>query len=94
MKVLIDNVNIRSTSGPNSFGRRLMIEAQKSGHQFGPDVINPDVQLSFIMATQKRAKLALRLDGIYFNSKQLLALYFLGGLIGAGLNFFGRRKRR
>ena len=70
MKVLIDNVNIRSTSGPNSFGRRLMIEAQKSGHQFGPDVMDPDVQLSFIMATQKRAKLALRLDGIYFNSKQ------------------------
>ena len=70
MKILFDNVNTSSSSGPNSFGKRLITELQKSGHTAGIDVVDPDVQLSFIMATQKKAKLALRLDGIYFNSKQ------------------------
>ena len=70
MRVLLDNVNVNSSSGPNSFGKRLMIESQKIGHVMGPDVFDPDVQLSFIMATQKKAKMALRLDGIYFNSRQ------------------------
>jgi len=70
MRILLDNVNVNSSSGPNSFGRRLMIESQKINHVMGPDVIDPDIQLSFIVATQKKAKMALRLDGIYFNSKQ------------------------
>lgn len=70
MRILLDNVNIESSSGPNSFGRRLMIQSQKTGHVIGSDVLNPEVQLSFIMATQKRARMALRLDGIYFNSQQ------------------------
>lgn len=70
MKILLDNVDINSSSGPNSFGRRLMLQMQKEGHVAGPLVSDPDVQLSFIMASQKKAKLALRLDGIYFNSRQ------------------------
>ena len=70
MRILLDNVNVNSSSGPNSFGRRLIIESQKIGHIMGPDVFDPDIQLSFIMATQKKAKMALRLDGIYFNSQQ------------------------
>lgn len=70
MKILLDNVDVNSSSGPNSFGRRLLHEAQKTGHVVGSNVVDPDVQLSFIMATQKQAKLALRLDGIYFNSRQ------------------------
>ena len=70
MRILLDNVNIESSSGPNSFGRKLMIESQKAGHIIGPDVVEPDIQLSFIMATQKKAKMVLRLDGIYFNSRQ------------------------
>ena len=70
MRILLDNVDVNSSSGPNSFGRRLIIESQKIGHIMGPAVFDPDVQLSFIMATQKKAKMALRLDGIYFNSQQ------------------------
>jgi len=70
VRILLDNVNVNSSSGPNSFGRRLMIESEKIGHVIGPDVFDPDVQLSFIMATQKKAKMVLRLDGIYFNSRQ------------------------
>lgn len=70
MKILLDNVNINSTSGPNSFGRRLMHHLNKLGHSIGTNVIDPDVQLSFITSTQRKAKIALRLDGIYFNSKQ------------------------
>ena len=70
MRILLDNVNVNSSSGPNSFGRRLMIESQNTGHIVGPNVFDPDVQLSFIVATQKKTKMALRLDGIYFNSRQ------------------------
>jgi len=47
-----------------------MLEAQKTGHTIGTNILNPDVQLSFISTAQKKAKLALRLDGIYFNSRQ------------------------
>lgn len=70
MKILFDNVNVNSSSGPNSFGKRLMHEVLKLGHTASPICDNPDIQLSFIMAQQKRAKMALRLDGIYFNTKQ------------------------
>jgi len=70
MKILFDNVNINSSSGPNSFGKRLMNELSKLGHNVGTNLIEPDVQLSFIIANQKRSKLALRLDGIYFNTRQ------------------------
>jgi hypothetical protein len=70
VKILLDNVNLTSLSGPNSFGRRLMLDLQSKGHIIGNDVIQPDVQLSFIIANQKKAKLVLRLDGIYFNSSQ------------------------
>lgn len=70
MKILLDNVDINSSSGPNSFGRRLMLQMQKEGHDVGSSIDYPDVQLSFIMTSQKKTKLALRLDGIYFNSRQ------------------------
>jgi len=70
MKILLDNVNVSSTSGPNSFGRVLMNQLVKYGHVVSTNVIEPDAQLSFITANQKRSKLALRLDGIYFNNRQ------------------------
>ena len=70
MKILLDNVNISSSSGPNSFGRLLSEELKRVGHHISLQLIDPDVQLSFIVASQKKAKLALRLDGIYFNSRQ------------------------
>jgi glycosyltransferase involved in cell wall biosynthesis len=46
------------------------MELNKSGHEAGPGVIDPQVQLSFIMMTQKVVPTALRLDGIYFNTRQ------------------------
>lgn len=70
MRVLIDNVNTASASGPNSFGKKLMTELNRVGHETSTSMVDPDVQLSFIFATQKKAKLALRLDGIYFNTRQ------------------------
>jgi glycosyltransferase involved in cell wall biosynthesis len=71
MKVYLDNVNPASTSGPNSFGRKLMIGLREKGHTVSTTPEDPDVQLSFIQTTRKVApKVALRLDGIYFNSRQ------------------------
>jgi glycosyltransferase involved in cell wall biosynthesis len=70
LKILLDNVNINSSSGPNSFGRKLLNAITKLGHQISSNITDPDVQLAFISSSQKKAKLALRLDGIYFNSKQ------------------------
>ncbi len=70
MKILLDNVDVNSSSGPNSFGRRLQTEIKKMGHVIDTTVVSPDVQLSFIMTNQIKAKVALRLDGIYFNSRQ------------------------
>lgn len=70
MKILLDNVDINSSSGPNSFGRKLANAITKLGHQISSNIFDPDIQLAFISSSQKKAKLALRLDGIYFNSKQ------------------------
>lgn len=70
MKILLDNVNVNSSSGPNSFGRRLRHELKKRGHEVEINVKDPDVQLSFITSQQKITKMVLRLDGIYFNSAQ------------------------
>jgi glycosyltransferase involved in cell wall biosynthesis len=70
LKILLDNVNVDSSSGPNSFGKKLMVAIGNLGHEISCDVLDPDVQLSFISTSKKKAKLALRLDGIYFNSKQ------------------------
>ena len=70
MKVLLDNVNLGSSSGPNSFGKKLKQSLEILGHTVDTNVSDPDVQLSFISATKKAAPLALRLDGIYFNTQQ------------------------
>lgn len=71
MRVLFDNVDTRSSSGPNSFGRKLINEMNASGHYAGVDTVEPDVQLSFIQIGREQSKkIALRLDGIYFNNKQ------------------------
>lgn len=71
MKILFDNVDFMSSSGPNSFGRKLAATLRDKGHDSGQGIIDPDVQLSFIHMTRRAAfKTALRLDGIYFNSRQ------------------------
>tara|TARA_R110001583_G_scaffold7985_10_gene38919 strand:+ start:10056 stop:10991 length:936 start_codon:yes stop_codon:yes gene_type:complete len=75
MKVLFDNVNIDSRSGPNGFAKKLKKELNLD--QYNCEVLAhldkkfiPDIQLSFIMSHYKFAPIIQRLDGIYFNSEQ------------------------
>ena len=68
MKIYLDNVNLGSPSGPNSFARKLQNSLINKGHSISDT--NPDVQISFILATRKIAPMIQRLDGIYFNSEQ------------------------
>ena len=74
MKILFDNVNLNSTSGPNGFDKKLTFSLEKNYGVF--PTIGPtnekdfNVQLSFITATCKAAPIVQRLDGIYFNSEQ------------------------
>jgi glycosyltransferase involved in cell wall biosynthesis len=71
MRILFDNVDVHSSSGPNSFGRKLIGELNRIGHVAGNNIENPDAQISFIQQSAKKAeKTALRLDGIYFNTRQ------------------------
>ena len=73
MKILLDNVNLISNSGPNSFARKLKKQIDETEHEIrdlpAKDFI-PDVQLSFIAAYNKFAPIVQRLDGIYFNTDQ------------------------
>ena len=68
MKIYLDNVNLGSSSGPNSFGRKL--QDSLVGLKHSVTDASPDVQISFILATRKLAPTIQRLDGIYFNSEQ------------------------
>jgi glycosyltransferase involved in cell wall biosynthesis len=68
MRIYLDNVDLRSTSGPNSFAKKLIHELSNNGHEF--TALQPHVQLSFIVTNKKCAPTALRLDGIYFNTAQ------------------------
>ncbi len=73
MKILFDNVNPNSKSGPNSFARKLISEIDPKVHQVGfqvSDSFFPDVQLSFICSFYKFSPIVQRLDGIYFNLDQ------------------------
>lgn len=72
MNILFDNVNFSSDSGPNSFARKLAHQFKDEEHSIAVNGENTpiDVQLSFISNREKRASMALRLDGIYFNSEQ------------------------
>lgn len=71
MRIRFDNVDPNSHSGPNSFGRKLIGGLRRLGHDVSTNLYDCDVQLSFIQTVNKAApKTALRLDGIYFNTKQ------------------------
>lgn len=67
MKILLDNVSLGSTTGPNHFGTKLKKYLEKRGDSINSGI--PDVQLSFIEATQRFGNIPMvqRLDGIYFN---------------------------
>jgi len=69
MKIFLDSVDFNSRSGPNSFGLKLANQLTKDGHRVNLDE-SPDIQLSFILASQNKAPIVQRLDGIYFNSDQ------------------------
>ena len=71
MRVYFDNVDVRSSSGPNSFGRKLIEEFRKKGHETTVAPLPSDRQISFIQTNVRASeKVALRLDGIYFNTRQ------------------------
>ena len=70
MKIFFDNVDFRSSSGPNSFGAKLARTFVQMGHQIVDASSSPDIQFSFISMNGKIAPTVLRLDGIYFNSDQ------------------------
>jgi glycosyltransferase involved in cell wall biosynthesis len=70
LKILFDNADFGSSSGPNSFARKLAEELIKRKHSVN-ESLKSDIQLSFIMASQDLGMpIIQRLDGIYFNSEQ------------------------
>lgn len=70
MKIHLDNVNMNSTSGPNSFANRLARALIESGHEIElDDGSKADVSLVFIEPSGRRLakKVIQRLDGIWFS---------------------------
>lgn len=68
MKIRMENVNLNSNSGPNSFAQKLVREFQTLGHSF----VNSgyDNALCFIEdhSNLPNKNLYQRLDGVYFNT--------------------------
>lgn len=69
MNLVLENVNLNSNSGPNSFGQKLSKYMPSCGITIN-DTPEPDAYLCFIESgrTTHNAPLYQRLDGIYFNS--------------------------
>ena len=69
MKLILENVNLNSNSGPNSFGQKLFKYMPSLGVTFSEDP-EPNAYLCFIESgrAEYNAPLYQRLDGIYFNS--------------------------
>ena len=73
MNILLDNVNIFSTSGPNHFGSKLIKYLNRRGNKcMLPPQEGADIKLTFIESTQiiETTPMVLRLDGIYFDPEQ------------------------
>ena len=71
MNIHLENVDVSSNSGPNSFGRKLVKYMGGLGHKF--DISQKaDVSLAFIQSVREEHSTPLiqRLDGIYFNTSQ------------------------
>lgn len=68
MRILFNNIDFNSRSGPNGFGLKLANQFLKCGI----DVVNhnPEVVLNFIQGNIAGYRNVLRLDGIYFNTDQ------------------------
>lgn len=71
MKIFTHNFNPDSNSGPNKFTRSLFLELiQKRGFSLSNQ---EEAEIEFCLiqqAVKKKKPMVLRLDGIYFNSKQ------------------------
>jgi len=73
MKVHLDNVNMSSSSGPNSFGKRLAMALIESGHEVElHDGTHADVSIVFIEPSGRplAKKVIQRLDGIWFSPEE------------------------
>ena len=69
MNVHLHNVNLNSSSGPNSFGQKLVKYMSNSGATFD-HTKSSDANLCFISSPKNYPRLFQRLDGIYFNTDQ------------------------
>jgi glycosyltransferase involved in cell wall biosynthesis len=72
VNIFLENVNMSSNSGPNSFAKKLEPELQNLGCSFTA-LSDSNVALCFIESSnpnQISIPRALRLDGIYFNTSQ------------------------
>ena len=70
MNLQIENINLSSNSGPNSFAAKLVKYFQKSGVKINSG--SPDAHLCFIESSREAYDKPMfqRLDGIYFNTAQ------------------------
>tara|TARA_R110002074_G_scaffold229747_6_gene401180 strand:+ start:2566 stop:3462 length:897 start_codon:yes stop_codon:yes gene_type:complete len=69
LNLVLENVNLKSNSGPNSFGQKLFKYMPSCGVTLN-NTPEPDAYLCFIESGRSthNAPLIQRLDGIYFNS--------------------------
>ena len=72
MNIFLENVNLNSTSGPNSFANKLVKYLYRRKHTVTNRIDDSDVHLCFIESYKSKPEVPLfqRLDGIYFNSDQ------------------------
>lgn len=68
MKIHLDNVNLQSNTGPNSFAQRITKFFLSNGHEVTLDGTNADISLVFIEPSGQKLskKIVQRLDGIWF----------------------------
>jgi glycosyltransferase involved in cell wall biosynthesis len=70
MKIFLENISMQSSSGPNSFAKKLIPHLNKEENEF-VNVDSADVSLCFIESPREiKCPRLLRLDGIYFNTSQ------------------------
>ena len=71
MKIFLENINTNSSSGPNSFAKKMFPYLTKLGCSFS-DLPDADVSLCFIESNIQNLNIPRiqRLDGIYFNTTQ------------------------
>ena len=72
MNIFLENVNLRSNSGPNSFANKLVKYLYNKKYTITNKLQDSDVRLCFIESYDFSSRIPLfqRLDGIYFNVLQ------------------------